>query len=80
MLELVRETVRCATRVDLRFGQGPNGEVYLLSKQDGFVRRLNLNVPEPEFGAIVLLLLIAILRGSAGTQTRRTSGSVKSIL
>ncbi|WP_159717005.1 PQQ-dependent sugar dehydrogenase [Geminicoccus flavidas] len=27
-------------RVDLRFGQGENGEVYILTKQDGMIRRL----------------------------------------
>ena len=29
-----------ATRADLRFGLGPNGEVYLLNKGDGTIRRL----------------------------------------
>jgi hypothetical protein len=29
-----------ATRADLRFGQGPNGEVFLLNKGDGVIRRL----------------------------------------
>ena len=36
-------------RVDLRFGQGPNGELYVLSKQDGFVRRLDLTVVDTKF-------------------------------
>ena len=44
MLELVRETVPDANRVDLRFGQGRNGQLYVLSKQDGYVRRMNLLV------------------------------------
>lgn len=29
-----------ATRADLRFGTGPNGQVFLLDKQDGTIRRL----------------------------------------
>jgi glucose/arabinose dehydrogenase len=29
-----------ATRADLRFGSGPNGEVFLLNKGDGTIRRL----------------------------------------
>ena len=44
MFDLVRETVPNASRVDLRFGQGLNGELYVLSKQDGFVRRMNIHV------------------------------------
>ena len=27
-------------RVDLRFGQGADGEVYVMSKQDGVIRRM----------------------------------------
>jgi hypothetical protein len=42
MFQLVRETSPDASRVDLRFGQGQNGELYVLSKQDGYVRRMNL--------------------------------------
>ena len=44
LFELVRETDPTATRVDLRFGQGPSGELYVLSKQDGYVRKMNLLV------------------------------------
>ena len=29
-----------ATRADLRFGYGPNGQIFLLNKQDGFIRLL----------------------------------------
>ena len=29
-----------ATRVDLRFGQGPNGQIFLLNKRDGTIRLL----------------------------------------
>ena len=29
-----------ATRADLRFGTGPDGQVFLLNKRDGVIRRL----------------------------------------
>ncbi len=29
-----------STRADLRFGEGPNGEVYILNKRDGVIRQL----------------------------------------
>ena len=29
-----------ATRVDLRFGTGPEGRVFVLNKQDGVIREL----------------------------------------
>lgn len=61
MLELVRETNRTVDRVDLRFGQGLNGELYVLSKQDGYVRRLNLAVPEPHSGSPLLLGSLLVL-------------------
>ena len=39
LLELVRQKVE-AGRADLRFGSGPEGEVFLLNKRDGIVRKL----------------------------------------
>ena len=61
MMELVRETVPGASRVDLRFGQGPEGELYVLSKQDGFVRRMALTVPEPNACRFMWLALFSLL-------------------
>jgi hypothetical protein len=29
-----------STRADLRFGEGPNGEIYILNKRDGVIRQL----------------------------------------
>jgi hypothetical protein len=29
-----------STRADLRFGEGPNGEIYILSKRDGVIRQI----------------------------------------
>ena len=29
-----------ATRADLRFGQGPNGQIFLMNKRDGTIRLL----------------------------------------
>ena len=29
-----------STRADLRFGEGPNGEVYILNKRDGVIRQI----------------------------------------
>jgi len=44
-LQVIRETNErqgrpTATRTDLRFGEGPNGRVFLLNKQDGVIREL----------------------------------------
>jgi glucose/arabinose dehydrogenase len=40
LLELIREKAPDAGRADLRFGSGPDGEVFLLNKQDGTIRKL----------------------------------------
>ena len=45
LLQLIREKNaeqgrRQATRADLRFGSGPEGQAFLLNKQDGIVRML----------------------------------------
>jgi hypothetical protein len=29
-----------STRADLRFGEGPNGEIYVLNKRDGVIRQI----------------------------------------
>jgi len=44
-LQVIRETNEAqgrspATRTDLRFGEGPDGRVFLLNKQDGVIREL----------------------------------------
>ena len=43
LLQIIRETntkqgKMPATRADLRFGEGPNGQIFLLNKADGVVR------------------------------------------
>ncbi len=45
LLQMIRETNveqgrDPATRTDLRFGTGPEGEVFLLNKRDGVIRLL----------------------------------------
>ena len=45
LLELIREKNAsqgrpAAERADLRFGFGPNGQIFLLNKRDGIVRKL----------------------------------------
>jgi hypothetical protein len=45
LLQIVRETntrqgKQPATRADLRFGWGPDNQVFLLNKRDGIIRRL----------------------------------------
>jgi hypothetical protein len=45
LLQLVKEKNLAqgkepSTRVDLRFGEGPNGEIFVLSKRDGVIRML----------------------------------------
>ena len=42
LLQIVRDQVRNASRTDLRFGRGQFGELYVLTKQDGFIRKLVL--------------------------------------
>jgi hypothetical protein len=45
LLELIKEKNAAqgktpSTRADLRFGEGPNGEIFLLNKRDGVIRQL----------------------------------------
>ena len=45
LLQLVAETtvlqgLEPAVRVDLRFGTGPDGRVFLMNKQDGIIREV----------------------------------------
>ena len=46
LLQMMRETtiaqgrVSPAYRTDLRFGTGPDGQIFLLNKRDGIIRRL----------------------------------------
>jgi len=45
LLELIKEKnvaqgKQPSTRADLRFGEGPNGEIYILNKRDGVIRQL----------------------------------------
>ena len=49
LLQIIKETntkqgKTPATRADLRFGQGPEGQIFLLNKADGVIRQL---VSEP---------------------------------
>lgn len=47
LLTLVRERVNRAARADLRFGTDANGELYVLTKQDGKIRKLSsVNPPQ----------------------------------
>lgn len=39
-LEVIRGVNASATRADLRFGTGPNGQIFLLNKADGVIRLL----------------------------------------
>ena len=34
-------------RADLRFGMDERGEIYLLTKRDGMIRRLSIPAPQP---------------------------------
>jgi hypothetical protein len=45
LLQLIKEKniaqgKPASTRADLRFGEGPNGEIFLLNKRDGVIRQL----------------------------------------
>jgi len=40
LLQLIKEKNSSAGRADLRFGLGPDNEVFLLNKQDGTIRRI----------------------------------------
>jgi len=53
-------------RVDLRFGTDFQGNLYITTKQDGFVRQL-VSVPEPSF-ALTLLFATMGLVGVAATK------------
>ena len=61
-------------RTDLRFGQGEDGEIYILNKHDGWVRRIAA-VPEPSSGQALLLLVgvLAYLRRHQQTSSWASS-------
>ncbi|MEM9352911.1 MAG: PQQ-dependent sugar dehydrogenase [Planctomycetota bacterium] len=40
LLEIIQETNPGTNRTDLRFGVGPDDEIYILNKRDGIVRRI----------------------------------------
>jgi hypothetical protein len=45
LLQLIKETnvaqgKTASTRADLRFGEGPNGEIFILNKRDGVIRQI----------------------------------------
>jgi hypothetical protein len=69
-----------APRADLRFGLDDDGEIYLLTKQDGSVRRLTVvppdvpSLPAPALALVASLLIGSgawILRGKAERRLRR---------
>lgn len=62
LLDIIRRASRNfgLGRNDLRFGQDENGEVYVLNKQDGWVRRF-VGTPVPEPVSVVLLLHSMVL-------------------
>jgi hypothetical protein len=77
LLEIVADTLGLASvnRVDLRFGTDFQGNLYITTKQDGFVRQL-VPVPEPSVG---LLLLFGSM-GFAGLAAMKGGASGGSFL
>jgi len=72
LLDLINETradrgLGSQTRADLRFSLGIEGEVYVLNKRDGVIRRLAA-VPEPS--SLLHLVVVGLLLG-AGKYFRR---------
>ncbi len=61
LIDLIRRTPGLDTlnRADLRFSLGTQGEVFILNKYDGIVRRL-VAVPEPTSGLLVAASLAAL--------------------
>jgi glucose/arabinose dehydrogenase len=62
-------------RTDTRWGVGPDGEIYVLNKHDGRVRRIAgvVDFPDPEVPALPGwgLLIPAVLLGGAGFEVLR---------
>jgi hypothetical protein len=72
-----------APRADLRFGRDDEGDIYLVTKRDGSIRRLAGNpVPVPGLssfglgvlGALLLTLGVSALRSPRRTRMSRPSG------
>ena len=65
LLDLINQTraangLGAATRADLRFSIGIDGEVYILNKQDGVIRRL-VAVPEPGVSIVIIAMFIGFV-------------------
>ena len=60
-----------ASRADLRFGRDDAGSLYLLTKQDGSVRRLVSLEPVPGLGPLAYLSLALIVSGLACWRSAR---------
>ncbi len=69
LLDIVRDALQNPGlgRTDLRFGQDASGQIYVTTKQDGFVRRLHLPGPvslPASAGQTPILILFALLSAS----------------
>ena len=70
-------------RTDLRFGEGENGEIYLLNKHDGWVRKIAAVPGHPGPPQVVpmlpapapLLLLLALAGVAESARSRRSARS-----
>jgi glucose/arabinose dehydrogenase len=75
LLAIVREAVGDPglARVDLRLARGPDGSVYVLTKQDGFVRRLTVvprQVPALPGRLLAVLAGLVLAGGITAARTR----------
>lgn len=72
LLDVVRGAVMNPglNRVDLRLATDGAGTLYIMTKQDGFVRRLVLDVTVPSFPFPAQVLLVFVLMGLAAIDVR----------
>lgn len=60
--DILKEDAPGLDRTDVRFGQGPNGEMFILNKRNGWVYLVSNSVPEPSTLALMFFAAVMLHR------------------